>query len=87
MTKTTLPDGFRIGHDDSLACPHRDVSCCGDCRADHVEIVDVYGVCYWIPDVGERADLLGQMTRHTIPASIVDASLTRNAKRTNRKGK
>jgi len=52
-----LPRGFRRGHDDSLACPHRDVSCCDACAAKHVEIVDVVGAHFWIPDPAERAKL------------------------------
>ncbi len=54
---TRLPRGFRYGHDDSIACPHRDMSCCATCAAAHVEIVDVYSRHYWIPDPAERAGL------------------------------
>lgn len=48
---------FREGHDGGLACPHRDVSCCDRCRDAYEQIVDVYGVCYWIDDPAERASL------------------------------
>lgn len=53
-----LPRGFRRGHDDSLACKHRDLTCCHDCAAAHPEIVDVVGMHYWVPDEDERAELL-----------------------------
>ena len=42
------PKGFRTGHDDSLACPHRDVSVCRKCATQYAEIVEVYGRHYWI---------------------------------------
>lgn len=56
-----LPRGFRRGHDDSLACPHRDISCCDACAKAHEEIVDVYGNHYWIPDPIERSALVTDM--------------------------
>lgn len=52
-----LPKSFRRGHDDSLACPHRDVSCCGECAAKHVEIVEIGSTHFWVPDVAERAEI------------------------------
>ena len=52
-----LPRGFRRGHDDTIACPHRDMSCCTECANKHAELVDVYGVHYWIPNEAERAKL------------------------------
>jgi len=51
------PKGFRTGHDDSLACPHRDVSVCRKCATQYAEIVEVYGRHYWIADVAERRAL------------------------------
>jgi hypothetical protein len=56
-TARRLPRGFRRGHDDSLACPHRDVSCCDACALKHPEIVDVVGAHFWVPDPSERAKL------------------------------
>lgn len=53
-----LPKGFRRGHDDSLACPHRDVSCCEACAKTHEEIVDAAGQHYWVSDPKERAELV-----------------------------
>ena len=39
MTKMKRkPRGLREGHDGSLACQHRDVSCCPTCAAAHEEI-------------------------------------------------
>ena len=52
-----LPRGFRRGHTDNLACPHRDVTCCDECAAKHLEIVEVYGQHFWVPDQGERVEL------------------------------
>ena len=59
-----LPRGFRRGHSDALACPHRDVSCCEACAAKHAEIVDVYGQHFWIPDPCERLELKESMAKH-----------------------
>ena len=53
-----MPRSFRRGHDDSIACSHRDVSCCDDCMKAHVEIVNVEGAAYWIEDPKERNELL-----------------------------
>ncbi len=55
-----LPAGFRRGHDDSLACRHRDCSVCRDC-AQIEGVVEVYAVHYWVPDPAERAALLASM--------------------------
>ncbi len=52
-----LPRGFRKGHDDSLACPHRDCSCCAECAKAHPEIVDIYKLHFWVPDPADRAAL------------------------------
>lgn len=51
-----MPRSFRKGHDDSLACQHRDVSCCPQCAAKYEEIVDVYGKHFWIADPEERKE-------------------------------
>jgi len=46
MLRKRLPKGFRHGHDDSLACPHREVTCCEECAAANREIIEVYGRHY-----------------------------------------
>jgi hypothetical protein len=56
-----LARGFRRGHDDSLACKHRDVSCCPECAKAHEEIVNVCGQHYWVPDAAERKALIAEM--------------------------
>jgi hypothetical protein len=53
-----LPKGFRRGHTDNIACPHRDVTCCAECAAKYPELVDIYGRHFWIPDPVERADII-----------------------------
>jgi hypothetical protein len=53
---TRLPKGFRRGHTDNLACPHRDVTCCPVCAAKYPEIIEVYGQHFW-PDPAERAEI------------------------------
>jgi hypothetical protein len=58
------PRGFREGHTGSLACPHRDVSCCPVCAAKHEEVIEVYGQHYWMDDAQERAQLLADMKAH-----------------------
>lgn len=59
-----LPKGFREGHTGSLACPHRDISCCPEC-AKHPGVVEVYGQHFWVPDKAERRALTDRMG--TIP--------------------
>lgn len=57
-----LPSGLRRGHDDSIACAHRDLSVCPACATKHAPtLVDVYGQYYWIPNAVERAELLQDM--------------------------
>jgi hypothetical protein len=50
-----LPRGFRRGRDDSIACPHRDVTCCPECATNNPEIVEVYGRHY----LGDRSRRTG----------------------------
>jgi hypothetical protein len=63
MTTTMrLPKGLRYGHDDSLACEHRDLSVCPACAARYAPAcVNIYGHHYWIPDATERDALSVQM--------------------------
>lgn len=52
---TAPPEGFREDPDQgTLRCPHRDLSCCPACVAEHEAIVDADGAAYWIPDAGQR---------------------------------
>lgn len=53
-----LPRGFRRGHDDSLACPHRDCTCCNACAGKHIEIVEVGSTHFWVPNEAERIALI-----------------------------
>ena len=56
---TTMPNGFHADtYEGNLVCPHRDISCCRDCATAHEEIVEVYGIHYWIADPAERAELV-----------------------------
>lgn len=55
------PASLRLGHDGSLACRHRDISCCTECAAAHPEVVEVYGVHYWVSDPVERAALVAEV--------------------------
>ena len=57
MSTRRLPKGFRSGHDGSIACPHRDRTCCDACATAHQEVVEVCGVHFWIADSTERAEL------------------------------
>ena len=58
-----LPPGFRLGHDEQLACPHRDCSTCDDCVKAHPEIVEVFGAHFWMADEVERKDLITLMAK------------------------
>lgn len=55
------PDSFREGHDGSLACRHRDCSCCNECADAYPEIVDVVGAHFWVPTQEERDNLARMM--------------------------
>lgn len=60
-----LPKGFRTGHDGSLACPHRDVSCCAVCSK-RAEIVEIYSRHFWVSSPAERSVLLDLMKEGTL---------------------
>lgn len=47
---------WRFNADDSLVCPHRDLSCCPDCALDP-DVVEVYGIHYLDPDGSLRREL------------------------------
>ena len=60
MEKTTekvwakrKPAGFREGFDGELACNHRDVSTCDACAAKYSNIIESYGVHYWMRNEAE----------------------------------
>lgn len=38
----------------NVICRHRDLSCCLDCVQMHEEIVEIYGLHYWVSDPQER---------------------------------
>jgi hypothetical protein len=50
------PAGFREGHEGELACSHRDVSTCTDCANTYANIVECYGVHYWMRSEIELAE-------------------------------
>lgn len=59
---------FRVvGSDESLACVHRDLSVCDACAvmasaaSGGEALVFATGRHYWIPDAGERAELLAMV--------------------------
>ncbi len=54
---TRLPKGWREGHEGDLACPHRDCSVCPPCAASRPEVVEVYGLHFWVSDAAEREAL------------------------------
>lgn len=58
-----LPRGFRRGHDDTIACPHRDLSCCPACVAAQPMLFEVYGVHYWMSEA-ERAEYRAMIAAH-----------------------
>ena len=55
---TGLPQGFREGHAGDLACPHRDLTTCSACQAEHAEIAILGGQAFWISNPAERAESL-----------------------------
>lgn len=52
---------FRRNADDSIACPHRDVSCCGMCEVSNPEIIDVMGAHFWCATRDERNTLVTEI--------------------------
>lgn len=63
MSKKANPRNFRYGHDGSLACSHRDVTCCPACASKHPEIIDVHGRHFWIADPAHRSAMLAEMKK------------------------
>lgn len=58
-TTKRLPRTLRRGHDDSLACVHRDTCVCPECAKAHAPACfEVYAKHYWVPDAADRAALL-----------------------------
>jgi len=54
-----IPAGWSLGHDDSLACPHRDLFVCDACQTgEHAhQIFTVYGLHYWAANATEATEL------------------------------
>ena len=53
-----LPPNFREGHAGDIACPHRDLTTCSACQAEHAEIAILGGQAFWIANPAERAESL-----------------------------
>lgn len=71
----------RRGHDGSYICPHRDISCCPKCFAEHEELVDVGGVTFWISDPAEREQTRKDMAavpQPVVPGTAHDRERVRN---------
>lgn len=58
-----LPVGFRQLESGDIACPHRDVSCCKACAAEHPEIIEVYSQHFWEPNPNVRAAIQARLAR------------------------
>ena len=54
--KITHLHEFRENVDGTAVCIHRDLSCCPECAAAHVEIVEVDGVHYLMEDPLDRLE-------------------------------
>ena len=59
---TRKPKGFRE-FDGELVCPHRYRSVCSDCATAYGNIVEVWGVHYWVRDIEELVETLEEMKR------------------------
>lgn len=58
------PKGWTVGHDDSIACPHRSLSVCPACVERYSDrVVEVYGTHAWMASDAERTLMLASMTR------------------------
>lgn len=60
MTTTRIPAHWNEQADGTLVCPHRSLSVCPDCFDAYDEVVDVWGVAYWIADPADRAEIIGR---------------------------
>lgn len=79
---SALHSVFREGHDTSLACAHRDLSCCPECFAATPGLVNVFGNVYrYVPDQwpdAEREDLtLSPDTVREPSSGVVERSTAR----------
>lgn len=54
-----LPRKFHRQADDTIVCPHRDLSCCPACVAEYENLRSSMGVTYWMTedDVAAFCDL------------------------------
>jgi hypothetical protein len=65
---TRLPKALRRGHDDSLACPHRDTCVCPDCARKYAPACfEILARHFWVPDEADRAALMA-MAREPVEA-------------------
>lgn len=55
------PKGMREGHDETLACIHRDVSVCDECVKKYANLVEVGGQHYWVRDYAEWSELVKEL--------------------------
>jgi len=55
--RTEMPPGFSEHHDRTINCPHRQISVCPDCVKAHPEIVEMFGIYYWVPAPDERKQM------------------------------
>lgn len=62
------PAGFHRQADDTLMCPHRDITCCQECADAHREIVEVVGVHYWVRTEIEALELFAEL-EGSVPAT------------------
>jgi len=63
---TRKPKGFTTGHDDSLACSHRDLSVCDGCESRYANIVNIYSTCYWVRDYAEWLELVNELAHSAL---------------------
>ena len=68
---TRRPAGFRIGLQDELACPHRDISCCKKCEDKYDNIIESYGHHYWLDTKEELAEWNEMITTARADADVL----------------
>lgn len=53
-----LPANFHEDtYEGNVVCAHRDLSCCPICADAHEEIIEVYGLHFWVINKAERQTL------------------------------
>lgn len=57
--RSRLPRGWHRQKDETIVCPHRDLSVCQACAAANREAVEIDSRHYWMRSEAEHAETMG----------------------------